>query len=93
LLSLYYQKTEKITLPFEYNSETIESLLTKGWLFTVKNKLILKRRGTKLIQRLNKNKGLLDIDKEFVRTFRSKWKGLKPGSMGSLAACEHKLNR
>lgn len=29
----------------------------------------------------------------FVEEFRNKWKGLKPGSMGSLAACKEKLFR
>lgn len=30
---------------------------------------------------------------EFVDTFRNKWKGLKPGSMGSFESCKEKLMR
>jgi predicted transcriptional regulator len=30
---------------------------------------------------------------EFVSEFRNKWKGLKPGSMGSLSACKDKMSK
>ena len=33
------------------------------------------------------------ISDDFVNEFRNKWKGLKPGSMGSFAACKEKLIR
>ena len=29
----------------------------------------------------------------FIDEFRNKWKGLKPGSMGSLSACRDKMSR
>ena len=93
LLSLYYEKHNKKSLPFVYGGEIIEALYEKGWVMTSKNRLILKNRGTKLINRLNSNRGKLDIDINFVIKFRNKWRGLKLGSMGSLSSCQHKLNR
>jgi hypothetical protein len=30
---------------------------------------------------------------EFIDTFRNKWKGLKPGSMGSAGACKDKMSK
>lgn len=41
---------------------------------------------------VKKSERLLNTDlNDFVETFRNKWKGLKPGSMGSVGACTDKM--
>lgn len=71
-------------------------------------KIILREKGKLLIELISINKiGSVHNKKEikksqrlllnevnsFIVDFRNKWKGLKPGSMGSLAACKMKMLR
>ena len=45
-------------------------------------------------KQLNKSERLVNSEISlFIETFRNKWKGLKPGSMGSLSNCEDKMKR
>lgn len=71
-------------------------------------KIILRERGKLFIElisieKLNSVKSKKEIKKSerlllsevnsFINDFRNKWKGLKPGSMGSLSACRLKMIR
>lgn len=72
------------------------------------NKVILREKGKLFIElisieKLNSVKSKKEIKKSerlllsevnsFIEEFRNKWKGLKPGSMGSLSACRLKMFR
>lgn len=65
-----------------------------------KDKYLLRPKASDLIDKFQtiqvvaekKNEIAVDI-KEKIEEFRSKWKGLKPGSMGSLKSCYLKLAR
>lgn len=95
LLSIYYSKFNKTNIPFKYSKETVQSLHKKEWIEVYEEpyRKKLKTKAIKLIIRLNKNKGKVDINKEFIKEFREKWKGLKLGTMGSIEACRNKLGR
>lgn len=72
------------------------------------DEIVMREKGNLLIESISINKQALkknsrairkskrlinnDID-EFVEEFRSKWKGLKPGSMGTPKACKEKMLR
>lgn len=43
---------------------------------------------------IKKSDRLINTDlNEFIDKFRNKWKGLKPGSMGSVSACKDKMSK
>ena len=70
-----------------------ESLLEKGYIKIFGDRLILASHSKKLVDDMNHKRGIGEIEKEFVEEYRNKFKGLKPGSMGSFSACRAKLLR
>jgi hypothetical protein len=85
------EKKQFIKLPVKQDEEIL--LREKGKLFidfvsiekvsSVGNKKIVKRSDRSIKEGL----------KDFVKEYRSLWKGLKPGSMGSENGCADKLSR
>lgn len=68
-------------------------LREKGKLF-IELISIEKLSSVKDKKQIKKSDRLLENEvNTFIEEFRNKWKGLKPGSMGSLSACKDKMKR
>jgi hypothetical protein len=101
-LILLYKNFNKIIklINNSSNFQFISNLADKDFLtFTVKNDYIiptLKKKGIDLLKILmievNDNNHIKQVE-EISKNLRLKWKGLKPGSMGSPEAITEKLNK
>lgn len=104
-----YSIYSKNTISVVYDLIDLEKLEKNLFIKKIDNKIYLREKTIKLIEFLtievegtfntnnkkkNKSKRIIlsDID-EKTKEFRNKWKGLKPGAMGSLKACKEKLYR
>jgi len=100
LIQLY----EKI----EIESKLLDFLQQKQFIKITENEIIIREKGSLLIElllieKINSVKSKKEIRKSerlvnnelnsFIEEFRDKWKGLKPGSMGSLNTCKEKMKR
>lgn len=79
----YYYKEGKCIIELRGKALEILNLLTTDITNNASNKKILKKS-----DRVIKD----EIDKYIVE-YRNKWRGLKPGSMGSLKSCKDKMFR
>lgn len=99
---------ENRKLPFDDSNINYNTLQKKQFIKIIKNekglvKFILREKAISMIDLLitgerrtsyKKQKESLNIDiLTRLPEFRNKWKGLKPGSMGSLPSCKDKLIR
>lgn len=87
----------------------VDKLESKLFIKKIDNKIYLREKAIKLIEflsietegsfdtkKVKKTKSkrvILSVVEDNVVEFRNKWRGLKPGSMGSLKACKEKLHR
>ena len=84
------------------------SLQQKQFIKLAEHEIIIREKGNLLIElllieKVNSVKSKKEIRKSerlvsnelnsFIEEFRDKWKGLKPGSMGSLSTCKEKMRR
>lgn len=76
------EQNEEILIIREKGRMLIDFLSIEG-INSISNKKIVKRSSRAVNNELN----------DFVDEFRNLWKGLKPGSMGSIGACRDKLFR
>lgn len=107
LLHLYnIYKDEMITL---YGVIDVDKLEDNLFIKKIEDKIYLREKAIKLIEFLSiETVGSFDTEKkkktkskrvilsvvdDKANEFRNKWRGLKPGSMGSLKACKEKLHR
>jgi hypothetical protein len=89
-------------------SKLLDSLQQKQFIKNTENEITIRERGNLLIElllieKVNSVKSKKEIRKSerlvnnelnsFIEEFRDKWKGLKPGSMGSLSTCKEKMKR
>lgn len=89
-------------------SNVLDSLQQKQFIKLAENEIIIREKGNLLIEfllieKINSVKSKKEIRKServvnneldsFIEDFRNKWKGLKPGSMGSLSTCKEKMKR
>jgi len=103
-----YTKAKKYTISIVHDVIDEEKLEKNLFIKTIDNKIYLRQKTNDLIEFLSLNtEGSFNIKKkkkrssrivlsvidERVDEFRKKWKGLKPGSMGSKKSCKEKLNR
>jgi len=92
----------------EIESKLLDSLQQKQFIKITENEIIIREKGNLLIElllieKVNSVKSKKEIRKSerlvnnelnsFIEEFRDKWKGLKPGSMGSLSTCKEKMKR
>lgn len=92
----------------ETESNTLDSLQQKQFIKLAEHEIIIREKGNLLIElllieKVNSVKSKKEIRKSerlvnnelngFIEEFRNKWKGLKPGSMGSLSTCKEKMKR
>lgn len=92
----------------ETKSNILDSLQQKQFIKLAEHKIIIREKGNLLIEfllieKVNSVKSKKQIRKServvnneldsFIEEFRNKWKGLKPGSMGSLSTCKEKMKR
>ena len=92
----------------ETESNILDSLQQKQFIKLAENEIIIREKGNLLIEfllieKVNSVKSKKEIRKServvnneldsFIEDFRNKWKGLKPGSMGSLSTCKEKMKR
>ena len=92
----------------ETESDVLDSLQQKQFIKLAENEIIIREKGNLLIEfllieKVNSVKSKKEIRKSerivnneldgFIEEFRNKWKGLKPGSMGSLSTCKEKMKR
>lgn len=92
----------------ETESNVLDSLQQKQFIKLAENEIIIREKGNLLIEfllieKINSVKSKKEIRKServvnneldsFIEDFRNKWKGLKPGSMGSLSTCKEKMKR
>lgn len=70
--------------------EEIHIIRQKGKLLIESSKLFTAEDLTTVNKQVKRSKDELN---EFITEFRLLWKGLKPGSMGSEAACKNKMTR
>lgn len=92
----------------EIESKLLDSLQQKQFIKITENEIIIREKGSLLIElllieKVNSVKSKKEIRKSerlvnnelnsFIEEFRDKWKGLKPGSMGSLSTCKEKMRR
>lgn len=92
----------------ETESNILDSLQQKQFIKLTENEIIIREKGNLLIElllieKINSVKSKKEIRKSerlinnelngFIEEFRNKWKGLKPGSMGSLSTCKEKMKR
>ena len=92
----------------ETESNVLDSLQQKQFIKLAENEIIIREKGNLLIEfllieKVNSVKSKKEIRKServvnneldsFIEDFRNKWKGLKPGSMGSLSTCKEKMKR
>jgi hypothetical protein len=90
------------------NSELLTTLEEKQFIKIIDNEILLRQNGNLLldlitIEKINAKSSKVIVKKSeriinneldsFIDEFRNKWKGLKPGSMGSLSACRDKMSR
>lgn len=88
--------------------DILSKLQEKQFIKLNENEITIREKGNLLIElllieninksnnkkQLNKSERLVNSEISlFIETFRNKWKGLKPGSMGSLSNCEDKMKR
>lgn len=93
-------------LETEFN--ILDSLQQKQFIKLAEHEIIIREKGNLLIEfllieKINSVKSKKEIRKServvnnelnnFIEEFRNKWKGLKPGSMGSLSTCKEKMKR
>ena len=89
-------------------SNILDSLQQKQFIKLAEHEIIIREKGNLLIEfllieKVNSVKSKKEIRKServvnnelnnFIEEFRNKWKGLKPGSMGSLSTCKEKMKR
>ena len=89
-------------------SNILDSLQQKQFIKLAEHEIIIREKGNLLIEfllieKINSVKSKKEIRKServvnnelnnFIEEFRNKWKGLKPGSMGSLSTCKEKMKR
>jgi hypothetical protein len=89
-------------------SNILDSLQQKQFIKLNEQEIIIREKGNLLIElllieKVNSVKNKKEIKKSerlvnselngFIEEFRDKWKGLKPGSMGSLSTCKEKMKR
>ena len=89
-------------------SNILGSLQQKQFIKLAEHEIIIREKGNLLIElllieKVNSVKSKKEIRKSerlvsnelnsFIEEFRDKWKGLKPGSMGSLSTCKEKMRR
>lgn len=92
----------------ETESNILDSLQQKQFIKLAEHEIIIREKGNLLIElllieKVNSVKSKKEIRKSerlvnneldsFIEEFRDKWKGLKPGSMGSLSTCKEKMKR
>ena len=92
----------------ETESNILDSLQEKQFIKLAEHEIIIREKGNLLIElllieKVNSVKSKKEIRKServvnneldgFIEEFRNKWKGLKPGSMGSLSTCKEKMKR
>ena len=97
-----------IDLENHKNSELLITLEEKQFIKIIDNEILLRQNGNLLldlitIEKINAKSSKVIVKKSeriinneldsFIDEFRNKWKGLKPGSMGSLSACRDKMSR
>lgn len=97
-----------INLSENKNSNLLTTLEEKQFIKIIDNEILLRQNGKLLlelitIEKVNVKSPKINIKKServinneldsFIEEFRNKWKGLKPGSMGSLSACKDKMKR
>lgn len=101
LISLY----ENIPIEYQILGELQDKQFVK---INEKHKVTIREKGNllidlMLIEKVNSVKSKKEIRKServvnneldnFIEEFRNKWKGLKPGSMGSINSCKEKMKR
>lgn len=95
-------------LPFTKIESVLNKLEEKSLIKVIKNVIVLREKGKILLEqsKVEKNSNskikkvnqksnhqLLEEVDSFITEYRSKWRGLKLGSMGSLNSCKDKMYR
>lgn len=80
---------------FNTNNVDFNKLEENKYIKIIGENIVIRQKGKKLVKDLNKN--LSKTDEEYIKNnineFRKVFKGLKPGSMGSLQSCKEKLTK